>query len=221
MMTSDPNCMACSRIVALARLAGRLAFVGRLDAVIDRVADEVEERVGQAVEHTAVELGIAAPDLPVDHLAEGPRQIAHGPVELVGGRGDRHHAGPHGAFLEVVEHSGQLGELGYGGRLDLEARRQHAADSQMGGSRLADQADQLVETFDRHHDHAAVAGGPVIPIRSHPADGRPGPATVGAAGAAGIGTAAGRSAGTRGGPSSNLCNASETFASVAATSGPF
>ncbi len=44
----------------------------------------------------------------------------------------------------------------------------------MGGSRLADQANQLVEPFDRHHDHAAVAGGPVIPIRSHPADGRPG-----------------------------------------------
>ena len=52
------------------RLARGDALVGRLEAVVERVADEVDERVAERVDDGAVELGVLADELELDLLAE-------------------------------------------------------------------------------------------------------------------------------------------------------
>ena len=56
---------------ALARLAGRLAGIGRLDAVVERVPDEVAERIADLLEDRSVELGVLALDDEGDVLEIG------------------------------------------------------------------------------------------------------------------------------------------------------
>src|SRR5262249_60421044 len=51
------------------RFAEPLALVGRLDAVVDRVPDHVEERVGDDVDHVPVDLGVLALGLELDGAA--------------------------------------------------------------------------------------------------------------------------------------------------------
>ena len=60
----------------LRRLARGHPLVGRLDAVVDGVADQVQQRVAELLEHAAVELGVLAPHLPAHVLARrpGPRR---------------------------------------------------------------------------------------------------------------------------------------------------
>ena len=53
------------------------ASSGVLDAVVDRVAHDVDERVVDLLEHLLVELGVAALDDEVDLLLELLRQVAH------------------------------------------------------------------------------------------------------------------------------------------------
>ena len=55
---------------ALGRLAGGPPRPGRLDAVVDGVADQVEEGVGDLLEDPPVELGLLAAQLQLDRLAE-------------------------------------------------------------------------------------------------------------------------------------------------------
>jgi hypothetical protein len=52
------------------RLAGRQPGLGRLDAVVDGVADQVEQGVGDLLQHPPVELGLLAAQLQLDRLAE-------------------------------------------------------------------------------------------------------------------------------------------------------
>ena len=44
----------------VASLPAGAALLGRLDAVVERVADEVDERVAERLDHGAVELGLLA-----------------------------------------------------------------------------------------------------------------------------------------------------------------
>ncbi len=138
------------------RLAGRQPLLGGLDAVVDGVADEMQQRVRELAQHAPVELGVAPPDLPRDLLAQGPGQVPHRPVELVGHGGDRHHAGPHRPLLKVVEGTGELGELRDPGGRNSQPLPEQAAHAQVGGGGFADQADELVEALERDHDHAGV-----------------------------------------------------------------
>ena len=74
-------------------LAGGLALLGRLEPVVERVADEVDERVAERVDDRAVELGVLAGELEVDLLAEPRREVADEPREAEEHRLDRDH--PH------------------------------------------------------------------------------------------------------------------------------
>jgi hypothetical protein len=106
--------------IALAWLARRFPVGGGLDPVVYRVPDQMQQRIGQPVEDTAVQLCVGAAYFPLDFLALGAGNIANRPVKPVGDRGHRHHPGPHGAVLQVVQGQGKLVELGAGGRVDLE-----------------------------------------------------------------------------------------------------
>ena len=77
MMTSEPSCIACRRIVPCGGLPAASRSAG-VDAVIDGVADQVKQRVGELMQHAAVHFGVGAASLPADVLALRPRQVAHG-----------------------------------------------------------------------------------------------------------------------------------------------
>ena len=63
------------------RLAGGLALGGRLEAVVERVAHEVHERIAERVDDGPVELGVLADELELDVLAELGREVADEPRE--------------------------------------------------------------------------------------------------------------------------------------------
>ncbi len=58
------------RDTALARLACRLALPRQLDAVVHRIADQVDHRVGQALDQRFVEFGVLARQHEFHFLAE-------------------------------------------------------------------------------------------------------------------------------------------------------
>ena len=89
-------------------LARRAAAVGRLDAVVDGVADQVDQRVLQPFQHRPVELDVAPLDDQLDLLAAGLGQVADDPIQPLAGLGEREHPDP--AHL-VVEQTGRSGEL--------------------------------------------------------------------------------------------------------------
>ena len=70
MTTLPPAWRAEISSVPVGRLAGGGALLGRLEAVVERVADEVDERVAERVDDGAVELGVLADELELDLLAE-------------------------------------------------------------------------------------------------------------------------------------------------------
>ena len=85
---------------ALARLAGGQPVVGQLEAVVDRVAHEVHERVAERVDHGAVELGLRADQLELDLLAELGREVADQAREAQEDHVDGDHADLHDHRLE-------------------------------------------------------------------------------------------------------------------------
>src|SRR5215470_13240206 len=86
---------------ALGGLAGGDPRLGRLDAVVDGVPDEVREGILDRFEERAVELGLLALELDADLLAAGEREVAHVARQLGEDVADRLHARLHHAFLEV------------------------------------------------------------------------------------------------------------------------
>ena len=73
--------------------AGRLAALGadggRLDAMIDRIAHEVQDRVAESSEHGAVGLHLRAEEDEVDFLAELEPQVADDAWQRLEDIGDR------------------------------------------------------------------------------------------------------------------------------------
>ena len=104
-----------------ARLARGLALAGRLQPVVDRVADHVDQGVGELVDHPLVELGLLAADLEGHLLARGKAQVADDPPEPLEQRPDRHHPGVEHALLQAVGDPAQAVDR-LGERLELLAR---------------------------------------------------------------------------------------------------
>ena len=73
------------------RLAAALAIGRRLDAVIDGVANQVNQRLGDLLDDFLVELGLAAANRELDFLAERAGEVAHRARERVEHRRDRQH----------------------------------------------------------------------------------------------------------------------------------
>src|SRR5207237_656015 len=87
---------------AFAVLAAPLADLGRLDAVIDRVADQVDERAAEALEDAAVERHFASDHRETRELAGALADVAHRAAE-------RLENGPHrqrGDGLQALFHRG-------------------------------------------------------------------------------------------------------------------
>ena len=125
-------------------LARGLAHFGRFDAVIERVADGVGERVLDGFKQALVELGVLAFDLQAHAAAERLGEVAHDARHLGEDVGDRLHARLHHAFAQVggdhVEAARQQGHVGVGG-----GGLQHLV---AGEHQLADQVHHAVEQGD-------------------------------------------------------------------------
>ena len=106
MTTLPPAWRAEISSVPVLGLAGRVALLRRLEAVVERVADEVHERVAERVDHGAVELGVLAHELQVDLLAELGREVAHEPREAQEDGLDRDHPDLHDHRLQGVRACG-------------------------------------------------------------------------------------------------------------------
>ncbi len=130
---------------AVGGLAGRGPFGGRLDAVVDGVADQVRQRVLDRLEQAAVELGVAADHLQTDLLAAGRREVAHHPRDLGPDVLDRLHARLHDAFLQLG--GDQAEPLGGPGQVDVTVVGQ-PGDRVARQHQLADLAHQGVEQVD-------------------------------------------------------------------------
>ena len=98
-----PLCSADSRTRPDARLARARARLGRLDRVVDRVADEVHERVGEVLDDELVELDVAAGHLEVDLLPHLAGDLPDHPRELVEDLLERDHPDLEDALLQLRE----------------------------------------------------------------------------------------------------------------------
>src|SRR5579871_577900 len=134
------------------------AHLRLLEAVIERVAHEVHERVGDLLEHRLVELGALAGQLELDLLAELARQVMHEPRESVEREADRQHADLHDALLQLAGVARQLRQplaqlLELAGVAAIGEARQH----RLRDHELADQVDQVVDLGGRDADRARIA----------------------------------------------------------------
>ena len=109
----------------LARVAPRLA---RLDAVIERVAQQVLERADQLFQHRAVELDLRAVDLEVGALVELLRRRAQDPVQALGQAAERHRADREQPLLHVARQPRLREQRGVGVVQVLEQRLLHRRD---------------------------------------------------------------------------------------------
>ncbi len=94
------------------RLARGDTCIGRLDAVIDTVADEVDERIADLFEHGLVEFGLLSGELELDLLAQALREIANHARETAEDEADRQHAHAHDAFLQLARIALELRQAG-------------------------------------------------------------------------------------------------------------
>ena len=76
--------------------------LGRLDAVVDRVAHEVDQRVGDLLADALVDLGLLAGHEQRDRLAALPREITHDARKTVQDGAQGQHANAHDPFLAGV-----------------------------------------------------------------------------------------------------------------------
>ena len=100
----------------VADLAVRARRFGALDAVVDGVADQMDQRIGETLDHGLVHLGVLADRDEVDRLAEIAREIVDEAAEAAEQRAHRHHAHAHGGIAQA---RGQPLDL-LGDRLDGE-----------------------------------------------------------------------------------------------------
>ncbi len=118
--------------------------------MVGGVADHVGERVFDLLKDLAVELGIAAHHVELDLLIELERQLAHQPRQLLPGVGNRLHAGPHDAFLQLGGDMGQALQR----RLELAfAGAPHELEQLVAGEhQLAHRGHQMLERIDADPD---------------------------------------------------------------------
>src|SRR6185503_6855545 len=125
------------------RLAGGQPLGRRLDPVVDRIAHQVRQRVGDLLYQAAVELRGLAGNLELDFLAEALRKFAHQARETREYRGYRHHPDRHHCFLQVARVPPEVDEPRRVARIALLEPlllREH----RLRDHKLADQVDQQV-----------------------------------------------------------------------------
>ena len=86
-------------------LAGGDAFFGVLDAVVDGVANEVHQRLGERVENALVEISVLAGEFESHVLAALLGDVANERGKAAEELFDGHHANLQDAFVKFVEHT--------------------------------------------------------------------------------------------------------------------
>ena len=151
-----PRCSARSSIVPWAGLPARCAHLGQLDAVVEGVAHQVQQRVGEVLDHELVQLGLLAVHPQVDLLAELLRELAHDPVEPGEDLPDRHHPRVDDPLLQLAQVALEVarrllqvapdpGGAGLGDQFAADLDDRGLVDDQ-----LADDVHQAVELADVH-----------------------------------------------------------------------
>ena len=85
-------------------LAGLDALGARLDAVRDRVAQQVLHRRRHPLQHAAIDLGVAALEFHHHALVRVLARLAHDPIEAVADGGELHHPDAHQVLLQAAAH---------------------------------------------------------------------------------------------------------------------
>ena len=147
------------------RLAAGHPHVGGLDAVVDTVADHVDEGLAELVDDGLVDPGLLALEDQLDLLALLARQVAHEAGKALEDVPDGKHPDVHDRLLELAAHPGDLVH----GLEQLAARLvQHESRGQVLGDllqlgavddQLADQVQQVVELGEVHPHHARADRG--------------------------------------------------------------
>ena len=91
-------------------LAGGQALSGSFQAVVERVAHQMDQRVANLFQHGLVELGVLTGELQLDFLAELAGQIVHQARKAVERKADGQHANLHDAFLQFARVARELGQ---------------------------------------------------------------------------------------------------------------
>ncbi len=157
---------------ALFGLAGGAPLGGHFEPVIRRIADHVDQRILDEIEHLPIELGLGALHLEFDRLAKLGGQVAHDPRQLLPRIADRLHARLHDAVLQLrrdvrqaLQRRLELGILVPPADVEQLIARQH---------QLRDHGHQMFERVDVHADRLVrdlavgalvVAAGGVAAVR--------------------------------------------------------
>src|SRR6266851_2710878 len=94
---------------ATCRLAGSQALVGRFDAMVNRVADEMHEGFGKSVKNALVEIGVLARKFQGHILAALLGNVADDAREAAEELLDGHHADFQDALVKLIEDTGLKG----------------------------------------------------------------------------------------------------------------
>ena len=123
-----------------------MANSGRFDAVINGVADHVEQRVFEMLEDAGIDLDVSAHDVQARKFAVALRDVADGAGELLEQRSHRNQANTHDLFLQVflqaLDFAMHFEELASGNGLKI---FDHAPQTALGNGNLAGQVQHVIE----------------------------------------------------------------------------
>ena len=128
---------------AAARFTGCFALFGGFTPVVNRVAHQVHQRIGQGLDQILVEVGFFAHQLQADFFFQLSRQIPNQTREAAEHFLDRLHAGLHDRGLQVGSHHVKIGQrLGHRFVVAVEAQAHQTVTHQ---HQLADHVHDVVQ----------------------------------------------------------------------------
>ena len=142
MAISLPTCRTVRVISPVSDLPAFVAHVARLDAVVERVAQQVLERAGQLFQHRAVELGLCAADLEIGALVELLGGPAQDPVQPLGHAAEGHRADREQLLLDIARKPRLRDQRGVG---HVEIPEQRLLDRRYVVDALGERARELLE----------------------------------------------------------------------------
>ena len=132
------------------RLAGSLAGIRILEAMIDGVADDVDQRIGQTLDDGLVELGFLTRSDELQRLRKVAREIVHEAAEAREQRADGNEADAHGRVAEAVRQAGDF--LGHEADRRVAAALGDLRQARLHDDQLADAVHQLVQALGLNAD---------------------------------------------------------------------